>query len=525
MMTPSSSASHNNNQYQRSSTITYLKQNGCIVRGRTPGAAAAEEDQELTHTLMNGAHGGKISVRESAMDGFFAAYGEDLAKGHKLYVIERRSEVFNMHLDCDFKTILSDDALRVFVETVHGAVAKYFGGPSSAAARCIVCAVMAEDGVSRKAPGIHLMFPFAPVNEDCALWIRSGVVHTLYNSGGLVDDEDWGTVIDISVLTTSGLRMVGSDKCKNCPACHNLPDNRPFCCGPCERRGKVPEDKIYWPAFAWPANDAELQLCLAQAKANPAHAARICSTRRRKGTPLCPTFSIPQGAPPPSTKKRARPGASSSSGDGVMNDDEGRAIDRAFVLINDIPDMPKIKNSRQLQLETKQLNLLVKTVRGYHAAFADIDVKDIQEWKGRSNAKNPTTSIVVKVAGFGSRFCLNKGADHTSQSIYFVVTQFGISQRCFSKKETERKSGLCSAFSSNSKPISAELRAVLFADDMSSSRHQRVPLAPTNDPTDLQLSAAHTADIVSQLPSKLVRMRTKIDPSALAMLEIPCLWG
>ena len=462
----------------------------------------------MTHTLMNGASGGKIAVQESAMDGFFAAYGDDITHGQKLFVIERRSEVFNMHLDCDFKTTPSDASLRTFVAAVHGAVAKYFGGGAPAAARCIVCAVLADDGVTRKAPGIHLMFPFAPVDEAAALWIRAGVVHALLGLRGF-EGEDWGTVIDICVLTTAGLRMVGSDKCKTCPACRNVTENRTFC-GLCAQTGKVSEEKVYWPIFAWPEEDQELQECVANAKANPAHAARLCSTRRRAGTPVCPEFSIPPGAPPCATKKRARASAGDEGGD------------RLYVLTEDGPELPKAKSSKPISLNKKQLGMLEKAIRAYHPSFENLEVKEVREWK---SAKSSTA--VVKVAGFGSRYCLNKGADHSSQSIYFVVTPLGgISQRCFSRKETQRKCGLCSAFSSAPKPISSELRTALFAEaGQLALDAKRVPSAPHKDPTDMQRSAARTADIVAQLPQKLSRSRTSVPPAALAKLEIPCIWG
>jgi hypothetical protein len=486
----------------RSSLLSYLNCNGCIVRGRTP--TEAEGGPELTHTLMNGASGGKIAVRESAVDGFFAAYGEDLCKGHKLFVIERRSEVFNMHLDCDFKTVPSDHSLRTFISTVHAAVAKYFGS-SPEAARCIACAVLADDGKTRKAPGIHLMFPFAPVDETAALWIRAGVVHALTGLRGF-ESEDWGTVIDICVLTTSGLRMVGSDKCKTCPACRNAAENRGLC-PTCHRTGKVAEEKIYWPHLAWPEDDAELQECLAQAKANPAHAARLCSTRRSKGTPVHLDFAVPPGAPLCATKKRARLGAEAG-------------LDRQYVLTDDGPELPKARTCKPLQLEPKQAGLLLKAIRGYHPAFADVEIREVRQWK---SAKSSTA--VVKVAGFGTRFCLNKGADHASQSIYFVVTPLGgIAQRCFSRKETQRRCGRCADFTSIAKPISAELRAALFPE-AAAAVGQRVPEAPHRAPTELERSVARTAGVLSQLPARLVRARTAVPPQALAALEIPSIWG
>lgn len=479
---------------QRPALITYLDRNGCIVR-----RGVSSEPAELTHTLMNGASGGKICVHDGAVDGFYAAYGDDLARGHKLFVIERRSQIFNMHLDCDFKKIPSEQSLRAFVDVVHKTVALYFrrgnDEASPKAARCIACAVLADDKETRKAPGLHLMFPFAPVDEAAALWIRAGVVHALRDLRGF-DGEEWSSVIDICVLTSSGLRMVGSDKCKTCSACKNTAENRPFCL-PCKRTGKVAEEKVYWPYLAWPEDDTELQAILAQAKANPAHAARLCSTRRPAGTMVCKEFSVPDGAPAATTKRRL------SKVDG----------DRSFGFSDEGPSLPRVKSSSPILLGPKQGELLLGAIRGFHPAYSKVEVKEVREWKKGSMA-------VVKVAGFGSRFCLNKGADHTGQSIYFVVTPLGgIAQRCFSRKDVQRQCGACASFTSSAKPISIELRLALFGEP--STQSQRIPSAPNNSFTELQCSRARVANLLAQLPPRLSRIRSAVPADALVSPEIP----
>jgi hypothetical protein len=73
--------------------------------------------------------------------------------------------------------------------------------------------------------------------------------------------------------------------------------------------------------------------------------------------------------------------------------------------------------------------------------------------------------FIIKVRGAGCRFCLNKGTEHTSQSIYFVASRSGIAQRCFSQKADVRSGGLaCADFSSQMVPLSPELAAALFGE-------------------------------------------------------------
>lgn len=480
----------------KSSLITFLNRNGCFARNKD------QDGPPLTHTLMDGTSGGKIALREGLEDAFFAAYGEDIKEGHKLFVIERRSSVFRMHLDCDFKVIPSDQGLKDFSDCVTKAVAPYFGGPGAPEARCVVCCVLGDNPGTRKAPGVHLMFPFARVDESSALWIRSGVVHALNGLSGF--DEDWATVIDICVLTTSGLRMVGSDKCRTCPDCKNSVDSRLFCVS-CSRVGKIPEDKVYWPHSVAPESDPEMIECLKDAKANNAHAARLCSTRLPPASTISPNFCVPSGAPACTTKKTKKKNCSE--------------FDRQFYLSDEGPELPKLKSSSVLTLDTNSSNLLKNAIRGYHPGFERVDIREVREWK---NPKGVT--LTVKVAGFGARFCLNKGSDHASQSVYFTVTPLGgIAQRCFSRKEMTRKCCLCSEFTSIYKPLPKSLKAALFpSDEAPSVKVQHQQKRPSSE---MQKSAARSADVISQLPTRLVRARSAVSSELLASLEIPSLCG
>jgi hypothetical protein len=478
----------------RSSLITFLNRNACFSRGKD-----VADGPVLTHTLMDGASGGKIALREGLEDAFFAAYGEDLAAGHKLFVIERRSETFRMHLDCDFKTMPSEQGLRAFSACVSQAVAAYFGGPGAPEARCVVCCVLAVDG-SRKAPGVHLMFPFARVHEKAALWIRAGVVHSLSGLEGF--DEDWVTVIDICVLTTSGLRMVGSDKCRTCPECKNAADSRLFCLV-CARVGKIPEDKVYWPYAVQPEQDPQMLQCLQEARSNNAHAARLCSTRLPQSAVLSPNFLIPTGAPPCTSKKAVKRGD----------------LDRQFSLCDGGPELQKPRGSQLLTLDAKTIELLTKALRNYHHGFEKTDVKEVREWKHSKGV-----SLFVKVAGHGTRYCLNKGADHTSQGIYFVVTPLsGLAQKCFCRKDVLRKDGLCADFTSLSKPLPPALKAALFPSEALSSA--KVPQQPKRNSSEMQKSAARSADVISALPERLVRARSSVQLEVLYSMEVPSLCG
>lgn len=77
-----------------------------------------------------------------------------------------------------------------------------------------------------------------------------------------------------------------------------------------------------------------------------------------------------------------------------------------------------------------------------------------------------TARVFVRVSGNGSNHCLNKGTEHTSNSIYFWVSPEGIAHKCFSRKDVLGRSGKnCKNFRSELKPISPPLVQALFIPD------------------------------------------------------------
>ena len=479
----------------RSGLISFVSRNGYLIKG-AGSSKEGYETPELTHILMDGERGGKISIPNEAIDGFFSSYAEDLLTGSQLFVVEKRTTVFKFCIDVDFKIIYSEEDVTRFVTTACESVCPYFTdatGKFPEEASCIVCAVTNDGhaGGSRKAPGLHLIFPFAPVKENSARWIRSGVVHALRDLAGF--QEDWNTVIDISVITTSGLRMVGSDKCRDCVVCKNGREARQYCSS-CNRRGKLAENKVYWPWRVYPEKDPRMEKCLEQMKANIGHAARMCSIRLAPDVSESINFRVPPMAPGMAIKKRSKPGGDP---------------DKGYLLTDEDPEFPKVKRSKIFNLNARTRALILETIHKYHPAYSRLEVKELIEQKLPRSA-NPI--IWVKVVGFGSRFCLNKDGDHTSQNIYFVISSVsGLAQRCFSRKEVERRCGTCSNFTSNWRRIGAPLRAALFSDVTTSvasgagvySCSSNCPPARQNSSQAskiIQQSSHRTAELLAQVP-------------------------
>lgn len=72
--------------------------------------------------------------------------------------------------------------------------------------------------------------------------------------------------------------------------------------------------------------------------------------------------------------------------------------------------------------------------------------------------------VQVRVSGTGSTYCTNKGDEHTTNSVFFWISEEGMTQKCFSRKDAVGIHGkTCKEFRSEFKGISLALRNLLFA--------------------------------------------------------------
>jgi hypothetical protein len=172
---------------------------------------------------------------------------------------------------------------------------------------------------------------------------------------------------------------------------------------------------------------------------------------------------VPAGAPSPSIKRKL---------------DVDEKLEENTYVLEDGTQM--IKNTEKFNVDFQVINAIEKIINGLAPAFAKITVKNITKSSitPKENAKTSKVSFWVRVSGFGSRFCLNKGSEHSSSTIYFVITQNGISQKCFCKKNDQRHSGSCSKFTSPCTTITESLILRSLFDIK--------PIQPCDD-TDLML--------------------------------------
>jgi len=438
-------------------------------RGRRTRVAA---DAEITHTSLDGMCGGTFSIPPKRLDEFYNAYGQDLHRGLKLYIVERHTEpVFVMHLDVDFKALEEPERVQAFCDLVHATVAEYYQGP----VKTVVCAVMDAAGQRKAgAPGLHFIFPKTNVDREQALLLREGIVarcHTELPWGG-----DWDTIVDISVLSNRGgaLRMLGSDKCRKCEDCAR----NGFCTRLDCHAGRIYENKIYGPWQLLPKN-AETATLWQNLQGNPAYAAKFCTVRCLPEAKCRPDFSPPPMAPRASRMSRETRGRASV-----------RNADGQFVYALHSEPGVKERGFEAVQLEDSVQEALLETIRGYHENYAQLGIK-----RGgvlRSLAPSSAVTHLVKIQGFGERYCCNKEDTHRQSTIYFAVYghQGCIRQKCYCTKDDIRPGGgtSCGSFSGRSVFLPDAIPARLLGASTSVTPPRAEPQPqPTAEPQRMQL--------------------------------------
>jgi len=386
------------------------------------------DDRKITHTRMDGGYGGKFHIPPEAQTLFYNAYGTELYNERLLYYIEINTPIFMMHFDIDFPSLMEEDRTVAFCETLHAAVAEYFHRPRSA----VVCAILDATG-ARRGAGLHVIFPNTWVDEAMACAVWAGVVARCEEKLPWGRDA-WAKVVDVAVLSEKGsLRMVGSDKCEDCPSCHNGREEKKFC-PHCNQKGKIPMGKIYWPWKIFPKTPPN-QETLNNLLLSKAHAARYCSIQSARDKPSG-DFAIPEGAPRAATlSKRSkkchtmiRPGDDALPGSGGT-----------------------------LSLSSEMLEALTQSIRSYDPHFGQLIIHDVAKAPGKQ------CRCWIRVRGYHDRYCLNKGGEHASNQIYFVLSAKGLSPRCFSKKPELRQSGcFCKDFEGPPKPVPDEVITTLL---------------------------------------------------------------
>lgn len=374
--------------------------------------------EPVTHTLMDGIKGGKISLPDEAVSEFFAAYGTDMERTDvQLCVVERNSRVFKMHFDVDFPHVEPVERVHLFLREVYACVSDSFPGELP---EMVVCAVCEKAEGARTSGGLHIIFPRIPVDQDAAIALYSRVLERCESTLEPPCGSTWNKVLDACVLSSSGFRLCGSCKSRICEECKNNAAERSFC-RRCRGRGRLIVPKIYRPWAVYPHPSASSATTLKNLSLNIAHAAKFCSVRISSGAVCSPRVQV--------LSKR---GTSTLTGTALRSD-----------LVADVVEE------------------LLRSIRSIHCAYAQVEIAGVQVWCREIGV---LPRYAIKLRGEGCRYCINKGAEHASSTSYFIMSKYGLAQRCFSRKPAVHRYGTCGDFTSNYHPLTTRLSAMLFQE-------------------------------------------------------------
>ena len=166
------------------------------------------ETRTSTHLLMNG---GSLDI-SSDYQKFLELYADNIKKT-KLYIIEKRTPIFNFFCDLDFINLKIVNYQEVVLKIQELINLIYEDNHE-----CIICSAknknVIKNSITYIKQGFHLHWPTLKVDNKIALQLRNLIVNKLKNIYGKVESSynTWENIIDECVYTTNGIRMCGSNK-------------------------------------------------------------------------------------------------------------------------------------------------------------------------------------------------------------------------------------------------------------------------------------------------------------------------
>ena len=444
--------------------------------------------EKPTHLMLDG---GKFVLPRELEHKFALMYGYSaMLLKERHYISENRTPVFRYYIDMDFfeEQEVSWNQLKTYIRSIQQVLKEFIRQPPEVKWtphdwRVIVLTTEATEsikhGFTGKKTGVHLIWPKIHVDQKMALELRIAILQYLVQKHGKREGNGcniWVDVIDESVYTGSGLRMVGSRKCEPCTVCHkgktayptseNVPDEAKIdTCDNCEGWGKIDVGRVYAIRDVFDGNGEHVGLRKDYLK--------LMTNIERYAHIIVKETSI-------------------------RTHDE---IPNVWLITNNFPDwydpLKRMNNTKERKKETypfgeyptradkegfkrkepgdyRKLDPILDRrydmiVRFIHSVFPDVyrtvSITDILEFDRPGGQSH---RYVVKT---NERYCMNIQNYHTSNTIYFVILPDGARQKCFSPHINPARGyldGPCPNYSSGTRGFQNDkLKKRLFGKDIS----------------------------------------------------------
>jgi hypothetical protein len=464
-----------------------------------------DKGEEATHYCLVG---GKFCIPEKDHAQWLAYYAEHLqVSSEPIYFVERRTPYFRMHYDLDMIQLdvpTLEDVIGM-VRICNNVFRRFYPGQpednrftaiilKSPTMDKTVCADGSTEQVAVQKTGFHIIWPLLLVNQVQALTMREACVVEMVRvlPPRVFPANPMEEVVDDCVLLENGLRMVGSDKAKQCDLCGGKGRVDGDNCMNC-RYGRVPERRVYTPYCVLTAagEPDEGKLRVLSREENKLPLVSCCSIRSAKTQPTPGYYKpplVPEITPDMLLKEKKRHALQKT-----------RAANGKAVVEGGIRWLGDATSLERDSVVFQQMQEFLQKRMG-RPEWAQLQIKSFL-YSSTSNR------YLLKVWSDGSRWCGNVGREHSSSTIFFVVNKHGVVQKCFCKKRNYEP--YCSSYASAAVKLTRTLHTVLFNEEGGES-------APALPPAPLVSPIASTQPFV---PTQPLPPRKRSMPDVTAQLS------
>ena len=435
----------------------WLKDND-LLGARKPGSLRTHSLMSLQHLRGGKLSGDLVGVPDEQYETFLRLYAEEVdSKNISMTFSEFKSDPLSrMYFDIDLmeeRTLNDAFCIRISV-VIQDVIKTYY--PKSTKVdtfQCIICTTKTKDVGKLIKHGYHIIYPKLNVTIEQAYQLRHNIVYKLDEILGERSSNPWSDVIDKTPYN-NGLKMCGSYKKVKCDC------NLSYDCSKCLNMEYYIEDRTYMPKHVL-SGDGSIDVQYLQLLSRDTYETmKQTSIRFLPDHPVVIGFCKPCGVPmyPDIIQSGNRRKLKHMSRffpelqKEIMNNDIH--LDDAMGLVTWTgPEWsgPKkdIQTFIRTAFSTKYSELTVKSIVENVETSPSMESPKSSRGPGLCHsslkiAYLPRTSekqYCVRVTGKGSQSCLNNGKCHSSNSIYFVITNDYCDQKCFSE--------LCKSYVSN----------------------------------------------------------------------------
>jgi hypothetical protein len=364
--------------------------------------------------------GGMYTIPSVAIPKFYEMVARDMRGSVPFFLCEKRPDISPFYIDMDYAgaDILSLEDVFHISMTLQLSVRRCYPLIDDGLWRSIglvsvlVCDEATSVVVNKRnfvKTGVHIIFPNLFVTEEqCSQLAQHAIQYMMVHSPQTANMLPWVSIIDLCVYGTGkGLRMLGASKCLKCVVCAKKTSAERRSCALCMNGVTITgRGRIYSPCWIIEGGDRVPAENTPRFKNSTTYALSISSILDASGcvqTRPVSGFVLP--------------------------------IDFVMLEKRSVSALARV-SANEISLSDMRVTVMQKLVRSICREWSSIIFSKVTFSGEKSNYYN----CKAFVGSSGSRFCQNVGRDHSMSSIYFMVTQRGIMQRCFSKKNCQKYS-------------------------------------------------------------------------------------